>query len=676
MTITPNLTAPGNQTTGHRLDLELVWQPISFTATYELQLARDADFTNLITTQSSLTGLSYSLANLPLLPNTTYYWRVRTKEGEDISNWSDIRSFTTWKSAHKRTIIYQLVVRYFGNSQGANKWYGTIEENGVGKFADISTVALERLRAMGVTHIWLTGVLRQATNTDYSAFGLPPDDPKILKGRAGSFFAVKDYFDVCPDYATDVPKRREEFKQLVARIHAAGLKVFTDIVPNHVSRAYNSIVKPELNFGANDNQSKFFDLQNNFFYLQKNDPLVLPNANPLMPNPSPASVPYTGEDGTPGKRVRVTGEGDITSQPDGNSWYEAVKLNYGYNIENGQFAFDSSSLPATWKLMDQIIKYWQEEIGVDGFRCDMCYLAPIAFWRWVIAEARKRQPDTYFLGEAYKDHQQLIEEAKFDAVYGFEVYNRLKGIYGGYNSPRDLDMFVGGINDHNRPHYLYYLENHDEARIAAPINKRGFGSMQAGPHLAPLAFLLGPGPVMLHNGQTVGEKGGENAGFEGNQKQHRTTFFDYWRVPALADWVNGGKFDGANLSAEQQNLHEYYRRLIHLLQHPLATARSYYGLSYRNPNFFVFARYEIGGGKLLLVVTNWSVSNQEGMISLDKTLVEDFAKLSNQVQVNKILDKDGNNDAVLVGQFSRNQLYENGFFVSLRNQESQIFTIE
>ena len=673
MSVTPSLTAPGNQTTGHRLDLDLVWQSVSPTATYELQLARDAGFADLVTTPSGLTGLSYSLERIALAPNTTYYWRVRALEGDLASAWSRTRSFTTWKNANKRAVIYQLAVRYFGNSQGVNKHYGKIEENGVGKFADIDRVALEHLRGMGVTHIWLTGVLRQATNTDYSAFGLPPDDPKILKGRAGSFFAVKDYFDVCPDYAIDVTKRREEFKDLVARIRAAGLKVLTDIVPNHVSRAYDSTIKPELNFGASDDQSKFFDLQNNFFYIQSNDPLVLPTAWAPMPEPSPASVPYTQEDGTPGRRVRVTGEGSITTQPDATSWYETLKLNYGYNIELEEFAFDAASPPATWKRMDQIIEYWQQEMGVDGFRCDMPYFVPVGFWHWVIARAKARRPDTYFLAEAYKDQFELMD-AGFDAVYGFDVYNRLKGIYAGYNSPSDLDQFLGAINDECRACYLYYLENHDESRVAAPISKGGFDSMQAGKHLGPLAFLLGPGPVLIHNGQTVGEKGGGNAGFEGDGG--RTTFFDYWRVPALADWVNGGLFDGAFLSVEQKNLHEYYRRLLHLVQHPLAAARSYYGLTYLNPNFFVFARYETGGGKLLLVVTNWSVNSQEGTICLDKTLVEELAKLPPLVRVLRVLSQDGNNDALKVAQLTRDQLSELGFPVKLSNQESQVFIVE
>ena len=198
--------------------------------------------------------------------------------------------------------------------------------------------------------------------------------------------------------------------------------------------------------------------------------------------------------------------------------------------------------------------------------------------------------------------------------------------------------------------------------------------MQAGPHLAPLAFLVGSGPVLIYNGQTVGEKGGGNAGFEGDGG--RTTFFDYWRVPALADWVNGGKFDGAKLSEEQKNLHEHYRRLTHLLQHPLAAARSYYGLTYQNPNFFVFARYEMGAGKLLLVVTNWSVSNLESKIRLDKTLVDDFAKLPDRIRVERILDKDGNNDAHLVTQLTRDEIRDNGFPVSLCNQESQVFIVE
>ena len=107
----------------------------------------------------------------------------------------------------ERPVIYQLFVRHFGNTNETRKPNGTLAENGVGKFADINAAALDSLRDLGITHVWLTGVLQQATRTDYTAIGQPADDPDICKGRAGSPYAIKDCFDVCPDYALD-PARR------------------------------------------------------------------------------------------------------------------------------------------------------------------------------------------------------------------------------------------------------------------------------------------------------------------------------------------------------------------------------------------------------------------------------------------------------------------------------------
>jgi len=173
---------------------------------------------------------------------------------------------------NERVRIYQLLVRLFGNTNETRKINGTLAENGVGKFADINDAALDAISAMGFTHIWLTGILQQATATDYSQIGRPADDPDLLKGLAGSPYAIKDYFDVCPDYAVDPAKRLDEFKALLARIHAHGLKALIDLVPNHVARSYDSAVMPEISFGARDDKTKFFDPQNNFFYLRASDP--------------------------------------------------------------------------------------------------------------------------------------------------------------------------------------------------------------------------------------------------------------------------------------------------------------------------------------------------------------------------------------------------------------------
>ena len=138
-------------------------------------------------------------------------------------------------AAATRPVIYQLMVRTFGNTNETRKTNGTLEENGCGKFNDINQAALVSLKQMGFTHVWLTGVLEQASGTAYP--DRPADAPDILKGIAGSPYAIKDYFDVCPDYAVKPANRLAEFKACVDRCHALGLKVIIDFVPNHVARS-------------------------------------------------------------------------------------------------------------------------------------------------------------------------------------------------------------------------------------------------------------------------------------------------------------------------------------------------------------------------------------------------------------------------------------------------------
>ena len=152
-----------------------------------------------------------------------------------------------------RPVIYQLLPRLFGNTNETRKTNGTLAENGCGKFSDIDAPALGSLAGMGFTHLWLTGVLEQASGTAYP--DRPADDPDILKGIAGSPYAIRDYFDVCPDYADDPAKRLDEFKALLDRCEAHGLKVLIDFVPNHVARSYGSDVRPELSFGADDDSA-------------------------------------------------------------------------------------------------------------------------------------------------------------------------------------------------------------------------------------------------------------------------------------------------------------------------------------------------------------------------------------------------------------------------------------
>src|SRR6201999_720682 len=128
---------------------------------------------------------------------------------------------------------------------------------------------LIEIKKMGFTHVWFTGVIEHATMTDYAAYGIKADDTDIVKGRAGSPYAIKDYYDVDPDLAVDVKNRMAEYEALIKRTHTNGLKVLMDFVPNHVARTYASDAKPEgvRDFGQDDDNPKAFDVNNDFYYL-------------------------------------------------------------------------------------------------------------------------------------------------------------------------------------------------------------------------------------------------------------------------------------------------------------------------------------------------------------------------------------------------------------------------
>lgn len=496
----------------------------------------------------------------------------------------------------KRPIIYQLFVRTFGNTNETNRTNGSIEENGCGKFADINLAALKSLRKMGFTHIWLTGVLEQASATSYAC--RPADDVNLVKGKAGSPYAIRDYFDVCPDYAIEPVSRMGEFRALLDRCKRCEFAVIIDFVPNHVARSYASDVRPEWSFGNGDDVTKFFDRDNHFYYLPYDaagggPPLKLPTAH------------FPGCDGSFAEESewgRVTGNNVISWAPSIHDWYETVKLNYGHDFTTGRNTAHLPGedagvdvVPKTWRMMDEMIGYWQS-MGVSGFRADMAHMIPMEFWRWLIKRARGRQQGVFFMAEAYdNDPAKLTDghvldallEAGFDAVYDDPSYDVLMGLYDGVNWCNDLDGLIFTGERFHRS--LRYGENHDEVRLATPL-EWGATGMKVGKPVCAALFALGRGPVMMYNGQEVGEPAAGVEGFGGDDG--RTSIFDYWCMPELAKWVNGHRYDGGRLSVEQKELRDWYGKLLRAIQSPAFVDGEFYGLNFANRGNVDFGRCE------------------------------------------------------------------------------------
>ncbi|AMJ67563.1 alpha-amylase family protein [Hymenobacter sp. PAMC 26628] len=505
-----------------------------------------------------------------------------------------------------KLIIYQVMTRLFGNKVALNKPYGTMTENGCGKFNDINDRALDEIKALGVSHVWYTGVIEHATMTDFSTHGIPADDADVVKGRAGSPYAIKDYYDVAPDLAVAPKNRMAEYEALIRRTHAHGLKVLMDFVPNHVARSYKSDAKPAgvVDLGAADDKTLAFGPQNNFYYLP-GQPFVVPAGyNPLGPLKGPR------EDGKYAENpAKATGNDVFSAAPSVNDWFETVKLNYGVDYQHGR-ALHFSPVPDTWKKMRDILVFWAQK-DVDGFRCDMVEMVPVEFWAYVIPELKKVKPGLVFIGEAYnnKEYKTYLEKGHFDYLYDkVGLYDGLRRLMRNEGSTEDLTHVWQQESRGFSSHMLRFLENHDEQRIAS----KDFATdpLRAVPAMTVTATLAS-GPVMLYFGQEVGEPGRGSEGF--SSEDGRTTIFDYWGVPEHQKWLNQGKFDGGKLSAEQKQLRDFYRRLLTLASTSDAIRRGKFyelqdannlGKQYNQHHLYAYLRYT--NQQQVLVVVNFS----------------------------------------------------------------------
>ena len=505
-----------------------------------------------------------------------------------------------------KLIIYQMLPRLFGNKVALNKTYGTIQENGCGKFNDINDLALTKIKHLGVSHVWYTGVLEHATMTPYP--GLPADDADVVKGRAGSPYAIRDYYHVDPDLATTPQPRLAEFEALVKRTHAHGLKVIIDFIPNHVARSYKSTSKPAgvVDLGATDDNTKAFAPNNNYYYVPSKHFVVPAGYQPLGPLQGPR------EDGKYQEfPAKATGNDVFSEAPSVDDWFETIKLNYGVDYQNGRKTY-FEPVPDTWLKMKDILVFWAKK-NVDGFRCDMAEMVPVEFWAWVIPQIKKVRPGIVFIGEAYnpKEYGTYFTKGHLDFLYDkVGLYDGLRRLMRQEGSTDDITHVWKTESRGYGSHMLRFLENHDEQRIAskefATDPRRAIPAMT-------VSATLGSGPVMLYMGQDVAEPAHGVPGF--NTGDGRTTLFDYWGMPEHQKWMNQGKFDGAKLSSAQKQLHDFYKRLLTLAGSSEAIRKGqFYELQdannlskeYDQHKLYAFVRYT--AGQRVLVVVNFSDS--------------------------------------------------------------------
>ncbi len=596
-----------------------------------------------------------------------------------------------------KPVVYQIFTRLYGNKNPTNKPWGTIADNGVGKFHDIDDVALNSIKDLGVTHVWYTGVPHHALIGDYSEIGVSADDPDVVKGRAGSPYAVKDYYNVNPDLAVNPANRLAEFEALIARTHQHGLKVIIDIVPNHVARHYQSVSKPQgvRDFGEDDDTSLEYDKNNNFYYVVDNSVKGTKGQAHAFEVPSlPAELKPLGGDTHPlsdGKfdefPAKWTGNGSRLAKPDANDWYETVKINYGVRpdgtydfprlpakfatfTEAQHYAFwqqHLAEIPSSWIKFNQIAQYWLAK-GVDGFRYDMAEMVPVEFWSYLNSQIKHTNPDAFILAEVYnpKLYRDYIQLGKMDYLYDkVDLYDTLKAVMAGKTSTANIAADQAKVHD-IESHMLHFLENHDEQRIgnaaflaSLQTNKPTNRSLEtqavnlnyALPAMV-VSATIGTSPTLVYFGQEVGEAAIDNPGFG---HASRTSIFDYVGVPTHQRWMNNGKFDGGQSTAQETSLRAYYQKLLNLSTGQTAPALlgQYYSLDATNrskndttqnigtqkstanetgydDSTFAFARFEVISStskqtQKLIVVSNFSQTESKALqLKLPKELIHQW----------------------------------------------------
>jgi glycosidase len=542
--------------------------------------------------------------------NNSKLQMIPTKQTKDTSVKGKSSIKSTTKSMQTKTdklTIYQMMFHLWGNKNTTNKFNGSAEENGVTKFKDVNDLAIQKLKQFGYSHLYMTGLLEHATMEDFTAFGIPKDHPDVVKGRCGSPYAVKDYYDVNPFFATDPKKRIQEFEAMVGRVHKNGLKVIMDFVPNHVARFYHSDMKPSniKDFGEDDDVKKSFVPYNNFYYL--------PNTQFKIPasvvSPVPVDYPYFE------KPAKVSGNDVFSPTPTIDDWFETVKLNYGVDIQHGKKNhFDP--IPPTWIKMVEILKYWASK-GMDGFRCDMAEMVPVEFWKFAITEVKTEYPNVIFIAEIYNpnEYHNYVKVGGFDYLYDkVGLYDALRRLVEQKPeaSVEDITKVWQNESGDISQNMLRFLENHDEQRINTPAFAKGdpFAAIPA----MIVTATLHTGPLMIYFGQELGETADDKEGF--GQADDRTTIFDFWGVKSHQAWMNDGKFDGGKLTPNQKYLREFYGDLLKFVNTSDAVKfGEFYDLQYVQGEGYdkkkVYSYLRYSGKQKLLFVCNFNNAQQQ-----------------------------------------------------------------
>lgn len=263
---------------------------------------------------------------------------------------------------------------------------------------------IPRLKKMGIDIIWLMPI--------------HPIGEKNRKGTLGSYYSVRDYKGINPEFGT-----LEDFRALVDKAHREGMKVIIDWVANHTAWDHPWITEhPEW---------------------------------------------YTTDS-----------LGQMVSPFD---WSDVADLN-----------FDNKEL---WAAMTDALKYWVQETDIDGYRCDVAGMVPVAFWEQARTELDRIKP-VFMLAEA---EEPAHHTRAFNMSYAWELHHLMNAIAKGEKNALALEAYYLK-EDTLFPADAYrmlFTSNHDEnSWNGTEFERMGEGSVC----MAVLTATL-PGMPLVYNGQ-------------------------------------------------------------------------------------------------------------------------------------------------------------------------------
>lgn len=266
------------------------------------------------------------------------------------------------------------------------------------------------LRSIGVDAIWLMPIY--------------PIGEEDRKGSLGSYYSIRDYKGVNPEFGSEA-----DLRDFITKAHALGIKILFDWVANHTARDARWISERPVDWYERDSEGR-------------------------------AKVPW--------------------------DWSDTAKLNYA-NRE-------------VWSGQIDAMRYWVEQFGIDGFRCDMAMLVPIEFWQEASAELHAIKSDIFMLAEAEEDN---LFEGAFNMSYQWNIHHIMCDIAKGARRVWDLRNAMHA----ERQRYpreamrLSFTSNHDENSWSGSEQSR-FG--RALDVMTAMTFLMPSTMPLIYTGQEVG----------------------------------------------------------------------------------------------------------------------------------------------------------------------------